>query len=283
MVNRLLVYGTVASAALLHAAWPISEPGVAYTPVSDLALVAHAGGGLPGATYSNSREALDSTASFGIDLVEVDLELTKSGELVLLHGWEDSYYRYFSKIPRLPSALRGPWPERAETADAFTSRKMRQGLTPISAQDLMRWMDDYPHVLIITDTKSDNIDVLTRLAEYADAEQLSRILPQIYGVGEADAVSALGYRRIILTAYKSPLPLADLLAAARDMDLFALTVPWQRLANLGEEQLPPDVTVFAHTVNDVGLADMLGSKGVDGVYTDFLIPETFHKVAEDSR
>ena len=280
MAGRLLVYGTVAVSTLFYAAWPTSEAVVAHSPISDITLVAHAGGGLPGATYSNSRESLDSSERFGIDLIEVDIELTESGDLVLLHGWEDSHYRYFSKVPRLPQAMRGPWPERAGTAEEFTSRRMRQGLTPMSGQDLMLWMDAHPHVRIITDTKGDNMDVLTRLATSADSEKLSRIIPQIYGLAEADAVTKLGYRSIILTAYKSPLPLPDLLAAARDMELFALTIPWQRLADFENGRLPDDVTVFAHTVNDVELAQSLVSKGVDGVYTDYLVPEPLRQTAQ---
>ena len=272
MIGRMAFYGVTLSGMVTYAMWPISEPVTTYTDVPDLTLIAHAGGGLPGATYSNSREALDGSVRYGFGFIEVDLELTKSDELVLLHGWEDSHYRYFSRVPRLPSVMRGLSVEQADTAEDFRARSMRGGLTPMSGGDLVEWMDRHPEVQIITDTKSGNSDILSRLAEISGPSRLGRITAQVYTLEGIDIARKLGYESIIFTAYKSKLPISDLVKVTREEQLHALTLPWQRIASDQQANLPDDITVYAHTVNNPKLAKTLVERGVDGVYTDYLTP-----------
>ena len=273
MVGRVLIYGAIGLSAFAYMVWPVSEPVRDVSPISGFGLIAHAGGGLPGATYSNSREAFEQSASQGFDLIEVDFETTESGELVLLHGWEDSYYRYFSSLPRLPKPLRGPWRERSGSAFEFTSTPMRGDLTPMSLGDLLLWLETHPGIRIVTDAKGDNALVLARLAERAGPEMQNRFIPQIYAPRELPTVKALGYTDIIFTAYKSELPVRSLLTFAEAEELFALTVPWQRVMEVPEGALESPVPVLAHTVNDVRLAEALSARGVDGLYTDFLVDD----------
>lgn len=62
---------------------PLTTGGRTIGLVEGLALVGYAGVGLPGAAYSNAREALDAAAERGFHMVEVDL-LTNSYQYVLL-------------------------------------------------------------------------------------------------------------------------------------------------------------------------------------------------------
>ena len=52
-------------------------------------LIYHAGGGIDGLTYSNSREALEHTLNQGNRFVEVDFLFTSDGQLVCAHDWHD--------------------------------------------------------------------------------------------------------------------------------------------------------------------------------------------------
>ena len=61
-------------------------------------LIAHAGGGIAGVTYSNSREALDHSYGKGLRLFEIDLNWTTDGHLVLVHDWQDSSRDWFPDV-----------------------------------------------------------------------------------------------------------------------------------------------------------------------------------------
>jgi glycerophosphoryl diester phosphodiesterase len=120
----------IAAVAALAGIWvskfkPISHPGCdAYTPVAGKVLIAHAGGGLPGATYTNDIEAMDLAYRHGLRLIEIDL--MGADEIVLAHDRGD--------------------------------RKV----APVA--DLLRWMRSHPEAVIVTDFKTDNVSGLRSLA-----------------------------------------------------------------------------------------------------------------------
>ncbi len=104
---------------------PKSHPGCdAYTPITGKALIAHAGGGLPTATYTNDIEAMDLAYRNGLRLIEIDF--MNSGGIVLAHDDED--------------------------------RKV------VPLVDLLNWMRSHPDALIVTDFKTNNVSGLRMLA-----------------------------------------------------------------------------------------------------------------------
>lgn len=70
------------------------EPNVgrcdSFIPVRGVDLIAHAGGGLPDAVYTNSREAMDLAVAHGFKLIEVDFIL-RDGQLLLGHHRPSSF------------------------------------------------------------------------------------------------------------------------------------------------------------------------------------------------
>lgn len=141
-----------------------SEPRCsAYIPSSET-LVAHAGGGLPSGTYTNSREAIDLAVRHGFKLIEIDF-LERNGQLLIGHDEER--------------------------------------ISALTVAELVDWLGAHPDVVIVTDFKTDNLRGLAMLKQAA-GPRIDRFLPQIYHPSEFAPTAALGYRPPILTIYRLP-------------------------------------------------------------------------------
>lgn len=132
-----------------------------YQPV-DQPLIAHAGGGLPTAVYTNRLEAMELAAKHGFRLIEIDFWRTKMG-IALGHD---------------PDAL-----------------------SPTTFAQLLDFLRRNPRVSIVTDFKTANVHGLKRIAELAGPMR-TRFIPQIYDVAEYQPVAAMGFPEPIFTAYR---------------------------------------------------------------------------------
>lgn len=253
--------------------WPSSRQTADYAPLTGMSLIAHAGGGLATGTYSNAQEALDQSAEHGFAYIEVDLHWTGDGDLVLIHDWQTTHVDWFLPIQRWPGWLDISRWARAPTAEAFTRRNMRRGLTPMSLPDLLAWMQEHPDIRIVTDLKERHLAGLETISEQAPS-LLHRFIPQIYAPSDYSEVRGLGYDDIILTAYQTDLTGEELARFAGSHDLLAVTVPAGRLSPAEIQQIRETGTpVWAHTVNSTSAAEELRKAGVSGLYTDYLYPE----------
>lgn len=235
-----------------------------YVPFAGLTLVAHAGGGLPTAIYTNSREAFDASYRNGFCLIETDFRFARDGKLVLVHEWSDVY----GTVSRLAMAISG-----SPTSTDFMAHAMRDHLTPLDLPTLLVWMAAHPSVSVITDTKDDNLRFLHALARDADASLKARFIVQIYSPNELAEAQRLGFDRIIFTLYKIRIADADVVAFARQQKLFAVTMPASRVtAGLVRSLAAVGTRVFAHTVDGADDAAVLAKAGVAGLYTDYLRP-----------
>lgn len=224
---------------------------------AEVALVAHAGGGLPEGDYSNSKEALDQSAANGLRLFELDFNWTADGELAIVHDWnrEYRYWHHLGWTDWLASHFVAP------SSAGFHASTPRYGLTRLSLETLIEWLRANPG-RIITDIKSGNIEGLALIASLAGPLQ-NRFVPQIYSAAEYQAVRQLGYEDIILTTYRLSLS-PESLREIDELDLFAVTVPENQVADAAG--IISKNRIFTHTIN---LPVKLTAAGY---YTDCLIP-----------
>ncbi len=224
-----------------------------------LELVAHAGGGFGVHTYTNSLEAFNASYYKGFRFFEVDMDMTSDSQIVLLHGWS------------MIKTLFGK-PNKVYSLREFKSFKMKHGLTQMSFADLAEWMRKYKDVHIITDTKSSNGFILYKiLKEYEDISD--RVIPQVYRLSEYEEIKDMGFERVILTLYKTKYTDSEILGFLGQHSPYAITMSYDRgYSTLPRKIARKGVFVYAYTVNDPGVKEVLMRMGVKGVYTDFMKP-----------
>jgi len=155
-------------------------------------LVAHAGGGLIGRTYTNSLEALEANYAKGHRYFELDFSWTADGRLVLIHDWRRTFTKWFNAkgIPKL---------------NQFKSLKMNYGMTQMSLEDLIKWLKGHKDAFVVTDVKAPNLSVLKRISNKTGKLRV-QFIPQIYSLSEYAPAKEFGFKNIILTLYCLKMP-----------------------------------------------------------------------------
>ena len=230
----------------------------------ELEYIAHAGGSYLGYVGSNSMEALIESAERGYNLIEVDIMRTSDGRYILNHDWEliENRIAFIENSPMY--------------YDTFLSYRIYNKLTPVGLDDLIKFLDEYKNVRIITDTKDGDYSVLYYIKEKYK-EHLDRFIPQVYAFEDYDAIKKIGYSDIIITLYTMPynikMDAAGIYWQAKKLKPYAITVP-DELLNSKEyiaALRTSEVKYFTHTINDGERAAELLSYGISGVYTDNLL------------
>lgn len=226
-------------------------------------LIAHAGGSIYGYRLTNSLEALNQSYREGFRFIEVDLNRTSDGELVLIHDWESVSRRMLGRKGVCSLA-------------EFRNADTMAGLTLLSLDDLLDWLAKHPDCTIITDIKhEDNCATLGQLAMQA-GEQMSQFIPQAYNYEEFTTIREMGFEQVILTLYQlygKALKTDELISFANTEQPWSVTIPDTRLKEdlvsaLADEGIP----VYAHAVNSVDTFDEWVQYGLTGIYTDYFQP-----------
>ena len=228
-----------------------------HTPQS---LIAHAGGAIYGHKYTNSLEALDETYSKGTRFIELDLDWTSDGEMVLIHDWEYMSILLFGKSGQL-------------TLQEYSSKENLLGLTHLTFFELIDWLEEHKDTIIITDIKTDNIKALKYIADEFP-EYIQNFIPQVYNIEEYHKVVSLGYPYIMLTLYKVFLTDKEVLNFCKDNpEIYAIVMPevrgYTKLPSKIKELSKDKIKVYVHTVNEVSEHKKLIKNGVFGIYTDY--------------
>lgn len=245
----------------LSSGWAI--PGSPLNNHFDVQRVAHAGGGIEGATYTNSYEALNQSYEHGFRYFELDFVHTSDGHLVCLHDWQSGFRSRF-----------GFEVSEALSLAEFLVLADKQVYRNCSLGGLGEWMLAHPEAVIITDIKGDNIEGLRQVLQSLPSAP-RRVIPQVYNPAEISRVKQMGFQRAIWTLYRYPGDDKDVLAEVRHFDPgFAVTMPRARAeGGLALKLLRLNVPSFVHTINDDLVRERLVAEhGVTEVYTDFLSP-----------
>ncbi|MFS0837720.1 phosphatidylinositol-specific phospholipase C/glycerophosphodiester phosphodiesterase family protein [Paenibacillus sp. 1P03SA] len=276
---------TGALALLLALTWlPLEHASAAKEagPWTDQTLIAHAMGGISGETLTNSYEAFLDNYEKGHRLFEVDLNLTSDGQLAARHDW----MRYLSDRlqPTLPEHLKdGPIP----LAD-FKSHKILNKYTPLDLDLLLQLLEQYPDAYIVTDTKSEDPEVvqkqfelIVQKAKAADPALLERIVPELYEIEMIQQVKKIyDFPNYLFSIYMTSYSEKEIISLVKKHNIKAVAMPYERATSTmigGLDKL--GVPVYVHTVNEMKEINRLKKIGVHGFYTDFL---TYRQVAPNS-
>lgn len=238
--------------------------------------IAHAMGGIrnENISYSNCLEAFEENYNNGFKVFEVDFSITSDNQIVLRHDWENSLGRAEEESGYIP------------TLEEYKEIKLYGQYTTLDINDLFRLMVEYPDIYIVTDSKYADYDNVQRqftmisgiLDNYPSEERkhiISHLIVQIYNDGMLEAVeSIIHFKNYIYTVYQIGISNPDQLADfCIENDIPVVTMPYSWWTEENNELLHrKGLKVFIHTLNDMQMAEEYLKQGVDGIYTDFIIP-----------
>ena len=226
-------------------------------------VIAHGCGAIQGDTVTNSQEALEQAIANGYTYIEVDLAFTSDGNIAMIHDWASSGNYYLGVG------------NKAVSYERYAKSKVLNQYTPLTMERLAKILEEHPQVHIITDTKENNVNILSTVQKQYP-QLIAQIIPQIYQYSEYDAIKALGYKDIILTLYKMSTEQDGNRVAkfAKEHSLFAVTMAAQKSNYALAKTLQGyGVAVYMHTVNTLSQAMEALNAGAYGIYTDNLFPE----------
>ena len=238
--------------------------------------IAHALGGMDGYAYLNCPEGFINAYEKGCRLFEVDLTKTADGIWVCRHSWQDAY---------------GQWEgERRKklTLEEFLAAPLYGKYTPMTFQDLLNLIRDYPDAYILLDTKhysfrnyqstlQDYADLAVLAADAGAQDILGQMIPEIYNEAMLTGIVQIyDFPQYMYSLWKeySVDELEETALFCVENDIGAVTVSreyWTpELQEIFQEK---GMRVFVYTVNDLIEAAGLNRIGFDGIVTDVLFPE----------
>ena len=188
--------------------------------------IAHALGGIGDKTYLNSKESFLAGYQMGCRLFEVDLVKTSDNVWVCRHSWYQSL---------------GQWEgdeKKVLSSEEFLSRPIYGKYTPITFEDLLVLLSDYPDTFVMLDSKQYSLRNYQKTVEdYADYIELAeaagvpdvmrQVIPEIYNqamfAGTALLYDFPGYIYSLWQEY-SIKELTEIAAFCREKNIQAATV-----------------------------------------------------------
>ena len=254
----------------------IKPAGEASAPeiLANARIVAHALGTVDGVEGLNCLEGFQQHYAAGVRVFEADFRMTSDGYVVLRHDWTGGLQQDI-RTTAIP------------TREEFLAAPILGRYTPLSFQDLLLLMTEYPDVCIVTDTKFLEAEEVTLQfrSMLNEAHKLGltylfdRFFIQVYSVSHYTIVNNLyHFPHYIYTLYQDNFSETE--DAFREKVTFCEQNGIEGLT-LWDYWWDPDyaaiadwhhVKVYAHTVNDADKARRLIDSGVSAVYTDVLDP-----------
>ncbi len=225
----------------------------------DTRLVYHAGGGVDGLSYTNSREAVEATLPHG-KVLEIDFFYTADRELVCIHSW-----------PYITGS------EEPMTAEEYKDHKIFGKYTTMSAEDMLALMKEDKDLYIVIDTKEDDaVSVIRDLMDLAgnEADVVDRFIIQLYEKGVKARlleVYPFAEENFLFTCYKYGTDPTQILRICMEEGISVVTVEYGTWsADTIDLFTQKGILIFEHTVNRPDHVQKALDRGVYGVYTDFL-------------
>jgi glycerophosphoryl diester phosphodiesterase len=248
------------------------SPSVQNFSFKNTRFVAHAGGALFDSdgnmlTYTNSREAVILNYGKGHRVFEIDFGLTSDGKLVAVHDWESG-----AKILN--------WGGDVPALEDFKGLKIHEKYTTMSIDDVVKLMNEYKDMYIVTDTKEMDKNLIIqefaeiyRAAENVDINILDRIIPQIYYPKMLETIyEVYPFQNVIYTLYMSLQNDFEVVNFVKEHpSIKAITMLGNRATEEFVSRLDDiGLFVYCHTINEFNEAIRLMNIGVHGLYTDYL-------------
>ena len=239
-------------------------------------IITHALGGLDGYTYLNSRESFINHYDKGCRFFEVDLSQTSDGVWVCRHNWKEPM---------------GQWEgdkKKVLSAEEFLNTPIYGKYTPMSFEDLLKLLDEYPDAFVTIDSKQYSVRNYQRtLEDYAQYREiainaglehtLGQIIPELYNSAMYSGTTLVykfpAYLYSLWQEYyiEELHDIADFGQANQIQAVSLYCEYWSEdVQKIFDER---DILVYIYTINDEEKAREYVKAGAKGVCTDTLISE----------
>lgn len=254
----LLVIGLM-SLAILD--WMLPEPARFRSPAENRdILIAHAGGGLGELTYTNAREALETSIAAGFKFIELDLLLTCDGHLAAAHDWA-----LFNKITGAPES------RDCLSLAEFRSRRLHGEFGVLGAAEINEIFARHQDVHLVTDKIRDFGALTGQLSLPPE-----RMLVEVSSYKQYRKALAAGLKYPVLAFYSlKRFKRLKYQWLFRSGKISLIALPEKMLPQVEEdlaELYQRGITIFVFTSNDPARVRQVLNRSVSGYYTDFLKP-----------
>ena len=238
-------------------------------------IITHALGGLDGYTYLNSRESFINHYDKGCRFFEVDLSQTSDGVWVCRHNWKEPMGQWEGDKKKVLSA-------------EFLNTPIYGKYTPMSFEDLLKLLDEYPDAFVTIDSKQYSVRNYQRtLEDYAQYREiainaglehtLGQIIPELYNSAMYSGTTLVykfpAYLYSLWQEYsiEELNDIADFCQANQIQAVSLYCEYWSEdVQKIFDER---DILVYIYTINDEEKAREYVKAGAKGVCTDTLISE----------
>ncbi len=267
----ILTVITIFLFAQIQVAYAADEPAAPKQEPIYEKVIAHGGGGYKGYETTNSVEAVNNAIANGFKIIELDMDLSTDNKIIMLHDWDRTARHYFGDT--FPKKL---------SQSQFSRLTVYGRFEVLTFEKLAGILEKHKDVRIVTDTKGDNIQLLTAISEQYP-KMADRFIPQIYDYDQWSKVKDLGFTNIIFTMYAMTEPDLNKLATfVKEHDIYAVAMP-DYFAERGycTQLSGKGITVYIHPVSSYEDAQRFFKLGAYGVYSGSLLPEEFSGIEKE--
>lgn len=247
-----------------HAEWYEKSPTVCHA----------LGGTEEGDTLTNSLDALEYNYRLGQRVFEADISIASDQVAVLRHDWSSD----------LGQAEGFGWTEdeqRIPTSEEFLAVPIYGKYTPMTLLQLYKVMDERQDMYTVIDPKlhpnvAEQFSVIVDTALDNGYESvLDRIVVQLYYEEMYEEVEQVyPFKNYLYTLYYIGYPGTEsvgMFCEKNNIPVLVMPYTWLDGETCGELQAY-GLSVYVHTVNEVEEAEQMVSMGVDGLYSDYILP-----------
>lgn len=246
------------------------EKGAWYTSHQ---LRAHAGGGIEGYTYTNSKEALFNTYTNGIKIVELDVTITSDEMAVISHNF------MFELTPELPEN---------PSYEEFMNCKICGKFTPLSLEDVVDFIVQHSECYIVIDHPAKGLNQLMKIInclldiiykKNLDTSILNQFIVQVFTVKEHKWVQSLGLFKNLEFYFSAKRDIEGTIEYIVKNNVHTVSINKSRLnKNLVAKFNRLGIKVFSPSINDEESIQRVFDMGVWGITSDFADNETLNKI-----
>jgi len=266
LITSTIIFVLLFMQAQTAVSFAADEEEAAYERV-----IAHGAGIYKGYETTNSKEAINNAIANGYKIIELDMELSSDHKIIMLHDWDRTSMHYFGT--NFPKKL---------SQSQFMRLSVYGELEVLTFDKLAEILKKNQDVRIVTDTKGDNLELLTAISDkYPDL--VNRFIPQIYDYDQWGEVKELGYTDIIFTLYAmAELDTGKLTSFVKNHDIYAVAMP-DYLAERGicRQLADKGIIVYVHPVSNYEDALQFMKQGAYGVYSGSLLRSEFEGIEKD--